>query len=59
MQTAATEAIRIAEKYLPRASLKKQLELAREIVTAISLCEAELSAEIARGLQVLIEDARP
>lgn len=55
MGTAATEAIRIAETYLPRASLKRQMELAKEIADAIRLCETELSNEIARDLTDLLE----
>ena len=54
MTTAATEAIRIAEKWLPKASLKRQKELAMEIVEAINLCEAELGEDIARRLTHLI-----
>lgn len=54
MGTAATEAIRIAEAYLPRASLKRQQALAMEIVEAINLCEAELTQEITKGLQKLV-----
>lgn len=54
MTTAATEAIRIAQKYLPRASIKRQMELAKEIVEATDLCEAELTDEIARDLKKLV-----
>jgi hypothetical protein len=43
MTTAATEAIRIAEKWLPKAKWERQKELALEIVAAIELCEAELA----------------
>jgi hypothetical protein len=59
MGTAATEAIRIAETYLPRASQKRQKLLAMEIVDAINLCEAELSGEIVRGLEQLNTFQRP
>lgn len=54
MNTGAVEAIRIAEKYLPRASIKRQQELAMEIADAIALCEAELTDEITRGLEKLV-----
>jgi hypothetical protein len=40
MTTAATEAIRIAEKWLPKAKWERQKVLALEIVAAIELCEA-------------------
>jgi hypothetical protein len=53
MTTAATEAIRIAQKYLPRASIKRQMELAKEICDATSLCEAELIEDVERDLQKL------
>jgi hypothetical protein len=51
MTTAATEAIRIAEKWLPNSTWKKQKELALEIVAAIELCEAELGDDISRRLR--------
>lgn len=54
MGTAAQEALRIAETYLPRASLKRKKALAYEIVEAISLCESELSQEIATDLKKLV-----
>lgn len=54
MGTAAQEAIRIAETYLPRASIKRKMALAHEIADAISLCEAELCEDIARDLQKLM-----
>lgn len=54
MSTGATEAIRIAQKYLPRASIKRQMELANEIAEATSLCEAELTDEITKGLEKLL-----
>ncbi len=44
--TAAKEAIRIAETYLPDAGWRRQKELASEIIAAISLCENELGDEI-------------
>ena len=55
MGTAATEAIRIAEAYLPRASQKRQKALAMEIVDAINLCESELTDTIARDLTKLVD----
>jgi hypothetical protein len=55
MGTAAQEAIRIAETYLPRASVKRKMALAHEIADAISLCEAELTGEITRGLTALVD----
>lgn len=54
MGTAAQEAIRLAEAYLPRASIKRKMALATEIADAISLCEAEMSDKIARDLQTLV-----
>lgn len=51
MTTAATEAIRIAEKWLPKAKWERQKELALEIVAAIELCEAELAEDISRRLK--------
>jgi hypothetical protein len=51
MTTAATEAIRIAEKWLPKARWERQKELALEIVAAIELCEAEFGDDICRRLQ--------
>ncbi len=53
MSSAATEAIRIAEKWLPRARWERQKELALEIVAAIELCEAELADDIAKRLSEL------
>ena len=53
MGTAATEAIRIAEKWLPGAPWRHQKELAEDIVAAISLCEAELGAELGVKLKAL------
>lgn len=55
MGTAAQEAIRIAETYLPRASTKRKMALATEIADAISLCEAELTDSITKRLTTLIE----
>ena len=40
--TAAREAIRIADKYLPKGSIEQRKALALEIVDAISLCEREM-----------------
>jgi hypothetical protein len=57
IDTAAQEAIRIAEFYLPRASIKRQKALAMEIVEAINLCEAELAEKIAKDLTKLCADA--
>lgn len=54
MGTAAQEAIRIAETYLPRASIKRKMALANEIADAIGLCETELVDEIERGLKVIV-----
>lgn len=54
MTTAATEAIRIAEKYLPKASIERQKELAMEIVDAINLSEAEFTDEITRRLGEMV-----
>lgn len=54
MTTAATEAIRIAQKYLPRASIRRQMELAKEIAEATSLCEAELIDEVGRDLEKMV-----
>lgn len=51
MTTAATEAIRIAETYLPRAGWKRQKALAQEIVKAIELCEAELADDIIKRMK--------
>lgn len=48
MNTAAREAVRIADAYLPRAPMKRRQALAKEIVTAISKCEAELADDILR-----------
>lgn len=54
MSTAAQEAIRIAVAYLPRASVKRQMALAKEIVGAIELCETETRETIARELEQLV-----
>ena len=54
MGTAAQEAIRIAESYLPKASMKRKMALALEIAAAIDLCESELRQEIARDLGKLV-----
>ena len=51
--TAATEAIRIAETYLPKAGWERQKALAMEIVAAIELCEAELAADIMQRLKAM------
>lgn len=49
LTTAAREAIRIAETYLPD-DLRRQADLAKEIVAAINLCEAELGEAIVRRI---------
>lgn len=54
MGTAATEAIRIAEKYLPNGPRERQKELAMEIGDAIGLCEAELTDLLTKKLEELI-----
>lgn len=51
MGTAAQEAIRIAETFLPRASVQRKMALAKEIVAAIELCEGELAQDIIRGVK--------
>lgn len=51
MNTGAVEAIRIAEKYLPKAGVKRQQELAMEIADAIGLCEAEFVEEMTMRLR--------
>lgn len=48
MGTAAQEAVRIADTYLPRGSWQRRKALALEIVKAIELCERELGEEIIR-----------
>ena len=57
MTTAATEAIRIAEKYLPDEPLETKKALAMEIVDAINLSEAEFSDEITRRLGIILKGA--
>lgn len=54
MGTAAQEAIRIAEAYLPKASVKRKMALAHEIAAAIDLCESELRQDIARDLEKMV-----
>lgn len=54
MTTAATEAIRIAQTYLPKAPWARQKKLANEIADAISLREAEVRQEIARDFEKLL-----
>lgn len=54
MGTAAQEAIRIAETYLPRASVERKMALAHEIAAAIDLCETETRQQIARDLEKLV-----
>ncbi len=51
MTTGAQEAIRIAEAYLPNASINRKMALAKEIVAAIELCERELGQEIIRRVE--------
>lgn len=55
MSSAATEAIRIAEAYLPDASWETQKALAMEIVAAIELCESELADDITKRLREMSE----
>lgn len=50
MTTGAREAIRIAESIFPR-DLTRQRDLAREIIGAINLCEAEFAREIMRRVR--------
>ena len=50
VSTAAREAIRIAEKYLPDEPLEKRKALAKAIVEAITLCETEFGNVIIRSL---------
>lgn len=57
MTTAATEAIRIAQTYLPRSPWKRQQALANEIADVIALCEAEVRQEIARDLETMAKSA--
>lgn len=47
MTAASTEAIRIAETFFPD-DISRQRDLAREIVAAIYMCEADLAQEIIR-----------
>lgn len=54
MGTAAQEAIRIAETYLPKASVERKMALAHEIAAAIDLCETEARQQIARDLEKLV-----
>lgn len=49
MTTGAREAIRIAEKIFPT-DMRRQRDLARDIIGAINLCEAEFGEEIVRRL---------
>jgi hypothetical protein len=49
MTTGAREAIRIAESIFPR-DLTRQRDLARQIIGAINLCEAEFAQEIIRRM---------
>jgi hypothetical protein len=49
--TAAREAIRIADSYLPRAPMKRRKALATEIVNTINRCEAELAEDIMRRVK--------
>jgi hypothetical protein len=50
MTTGAREAIRIAESIFPT-DLTRQRDLAREIIGAINLCEAEFAQEIMRRMR--------
>ena len=47
MTAAAIEAIRIAETFFPD-DIPRQRDLAREIIAAINMCEADLAQEIIR-----------
>lgn len=51
MGTAAQEAIRIADKYLPNAHPQQRMFLAKEIIAAINLCELELGDAIMRAMK--------
>lgn len=51
LSTAAREAIRIADTFLPGASIEQRKALAMEIVQAIGLCEAEFAAVVVRRLK--------
>lgn len=50
MTVEATEAIRIAKDFFPN-DLLRQRDLAREIVKAINLCEADLAQDIIRRMK--------
>jgi hypothetical protein len=50
MTTGAREAIRIAEETFP-ADMRRQEALAKEIINAINLCEAEMAEEIIQRIQ--------
>jgi hypothetical protein len=53
MTTAAKEAIRIADAYLPHSSSGRRMSLAKDIVAAINLCEMELGDDIIkRALEI-------
>jgi hypothetical protein len=54
LSTAAREAIRISEAYLPHASNEQKKALSMEIVNAINLCEAELARDITGRLSKLV-----
>ncbi len=56
MLTSAREAIRIAEMYFPT-DLRRQMDLAKDIVKAIELCELELGRDIIHRVQS--QGARP
>lgn len=58
MSTAAQEAIRIADKYLPNAHPQQRMFLAKEIIAAISLCERELGDEIIRRSRAITGGTR-
>lgn len=51
LSTAAREAIRIADLYLPGCSIEQRKALAMEIVEAIGLCEAEFAGELVRRMK--------
>lgn len=50
MLTSAREAIRIAETYFPT-DRHRQMDLAKDIVKAIELCELELGRDIIQRVQ--------
>lgn len=51
--TAAREAIRIADEYLPRESPRRRMALAQEIVALVNICENELGDEIIKRYKLI------